>query len=105
MLAGRGSGSGRGWAAEELRKIEGIEILAEPQLSIVAFRLVRPGVDLNAMNHDLMDRINARKRVMYRHGPRYDIRDPHLRGLAAHASRSHADVPRRHPRRDKGNLE
>ena len=47
-----------------MRKIEGIEILAEPQLSIVAFRLVRPGVDLNAMNHDLMDRINARKRVM-----------------------------------------
>jgi aromatic-L-amino-acid/L-tryptophan decarboxylase len=47
-----------------LRKIEGIEILAEPQLSIVAFRLLRPGVDLNAMNHDLMDRINARKRVM-----------------------------------------
>src|SRR5258708_18475818 len=31
----------------ELRKIEGIEIVAEPQLTIVAFRLVKPGADLN----------------------------------------------------------
>src|SRR5262249_59966341 len=30
------------WAAEELRKISGIEILAEPQLSITAFRLRLP---------------------------------------------------------------
>ncbi len=52
------------FATEELRKIEGIEIVAEPQLSIVAFRLVRPGVDLNALNHQLLDQINARKRVM-----------------------------------------
>ena len=41
-----------------------MEIVAEPQLSIVAFRLVRKGVDLNALNRDLMDRINARNRVM-----------------------------------------
>ncbi len=52
------------WATEELRKIDGMEIVAEPQLSIVAFRLVKPGVDLNALNHQLIDRINARKRVM-----------------------------------------
>ena len=52
------------WATEELKKIDGIEIVAEPQLSIVAFRLVKPGADLNALNRDLMDRINARKRVM-----------------------------------------
>jgi aromatic-L-amino-acid decarboxylase len=54
------------WATEELRKIDGIEILAEPQLSIVAFRLVRPGLDdveLNALNRDLMNRVNNRKRV------------------------------------------
>ena len=31
------------WAAEELRQIPGIEILAEPQLSIVAFRLRAAG--------------------------------------------------------------
>lgn len=52
------------WATEELRKIEGIEIVAEPQLSIVAFRLVKSGAVLNALNHQLIDRINARKRVM-----------------------------------------
>lgn len=54
------------WATEEMRKIPGIEILAEPQLSIVAFRYVRPGLDgaaLNRLNRNLMDRINARKRV------------------------------------------
>jgi aromatic-L-amino-acid decarboxylase len=54
------------WATEELRKIEGIEILAEPQLSIVAFRLVRQGLGeekLNALNRDLMNRVNAKKRV------------------------------------------
>lgn len=51
------------WATEELRKIDGMEIVAEPQLSIVAFRLVRPGADLNVLNHQLLDRINACKRV------------------------------------------
>lgn len=54
------------WAAEELRKIPGIEILAEPQLSIVAFRLRRAELSeeaLNALNRDLLLRINARGRV------------------------------------------
>jgi aromatic-L-amino-acid decarboxylase len=54
------------WAAEELRTIPGIEILAEPQLSIVAFRLRRPGAseeDLDHANRDLMARVNARRRV------------------------------------------
>lgn len=48
----------------ELRKIEGIEIVAEPQLTILAFRLVRDGSDLDALNRNLLERINARKRVM-----------------------------------------
>jgi aromatic-L-amino-acid decarboxylase len=53
------------WATEELRKIEGMEIVAEPQLSIVAFRLIRGGLtNLDALNRRLLDRINARKRVM-----------------------------------------
>ena len=54
------------WATQELRRIPGIEILAEPQLSIVAFRLARPGLDearLNDLNRDLMKRINGRKSV------------------------------------------
>jgi aromatic-L-amino-acid decarboxylase len=54
-------------ALAELRKIEGIEIVAEPQLTILAFRLVRPGLTpaaLNELNRDLLARITARKRVM-----------------------------------------
>jgi aromatic-L-amino-acid/L-tryptophan decarboxylase len=54
------------WAAEDLRKIPGIEILAEPQLSILAFRLRRPGLDeeaLNALNREVLARVNARNRV------------------------------------------
>ena len=33
------------WAAAELRKVPGIEIVAEPQLSLLAFRVTRPGLD------------------------------------------------------------
>jgi aromatic-L-amino-acid decarboxylase len=54
------------WAADRLRSIDGIEILAEPQLSIVAFRLTSNGLDaeaLNDLNRDFMARVNARKRV------------------------------------------
>jgi aromatic-L-amino-acid/L-tryptophan decarboxylase len=54
------------WAADELRRIPGIEILAEPQLSIVAFRWMPPGADAeaaNRVNRGLMDRINGRKRI------------------------------------------
>jgi aromatic-L-amino-acid/L-tryptophan decarboxylase len=53
-------------AAKELAQMPGIEILAEPQLSILAFRLRRPGLDeaaLDRLNHDMLDRINGRKRV------------------------------------------
>ena len=54
------------WAAEQLRQIPGVQILAEPQLSIVAFRVRRPGLgepELEALNRDLLARVNARKRV------------------------------------------
>jgi aromatic-L-amino-acid decarboxylase len=54
------------WATEELRTIPGIEILAEPQLSIAAFRLARPGLDgdaENAVNRAFLEAINRRKRV------------------------------------------
>ncbi len=52
------------YATSELRKIDGIEIVAEPQLTVVAFRLVRKGTDVNALNKRLLQRINARKRVL-----------------------------------------
>ncbi|MGZ8853580.1 MAG: pyridoxal-dependent decarboxylase, partial [Thermoanaerobaculia bacterium] len=53
------------WATEELRKIVGMEIVAEPQLSVVAFRYAPAGQgDLNALNRELLERINGRKHVM-----------------------------------------
>jgi aromatic-L-amino-acid decarboxylase len=54
------------WATEELRRIPGIEITAEPQLSLVAFRLTRPAMDegaLNQLNRRLIAAINARQRI------------------------------------------
>ncbi|HYR26954.1 MAG TPA: aminotransferase class V-fold PLP-dependent enzyme, partial [Thermoanaerobaculia bacterium] len=48
------------YATEELRKLEELEIVAEPQLTITAFR--HRGGD--AETRALLDRINAKKRVM-----------------------------------------
>ncbi|MEJ2084181.1 MAG: aminotransferase class I/II-fold pyridoxal phosphate-dependent enzyme [Acidobacteriota bacterium] len=55
------------WACRELATIPNIEIVAAPQLSIVAFRLVPPGIDeegLEQLTRELRDRINARQRVL-----------------------------------------
>ncbi len=54
------------WATDELEKIPGIEIVARPQLSTVAFRLVQPGMDreeMDRLNRELLRRINRRQRV------------------------------------------
>jgi aromatic-L-amino-acid decarboxylase len=48
------------YTAAELHKIEGIEMVAEPQLTILAFRVA--GDD--ARNRALLDAVNAKKRVM-----------------------------------------
>jgi aromatic-L-amino-acid decarboxylase len=53
-------------AADALRAMPEIEILAEPQLSIVAFRRVWPGrtvEETNAANRRLLEAVNARGRV------------------------------------------
>lgn len=47
-------------AVERLRMIDGIEIVAAPQLTITAFRYRND----DALTRELLDRINARKRVM-----------------------------------------
>ena len=50
------------FAARELRAIPGVEILATPQLSILAFRLAPEGMDadaLNELNRKFLDRING----------------------------------------------
>jgi aromatic-L-amino-acid decarboxylase len=55
------------YAAEQLRQIPGIEIIAEPQLSIVAFRAIRPGAsneELNRLNRELLDRVLSSRRVV-----------------------------------------
>lgn len=61
------------YAADELHKLNdeltdgSIEVVSEPQLSIVAFRLVRPGLsddELNQLNSDLRDRINSTRKVL-----------------------------------------
>jgi aromatic-L-amino-acid decarboxylase len=54
------------WAAGELRKIEGITVVAEPELSLLAFRAEPEGLDgeaLDAFNRRLMAAVNARQRV------------------------------------------
>jgi aromatic-L-amino-acid decarboxylase len=54
------------WATEQLRTIPGMEIVADPQLTVVAFRLVREGMDqaaLNDLNRRYIAAINARQRV------------------------------------------
>jgi len=55
------------WVTEELRKLENIEIISEPQLTVMAFRLKLPDMDaeaLNQLNQDLLDRVLAKKNVI-----------------------------------------
>ncbi len=54
------------WARRQLETIDDIEIVAEPQLSIVAFRLAPAGMDeeaIDRLNQRLRDHINARQHV------------------------------------------
>jgi aromatic-L-amino-acid decarboxylase len=53
-------------ASAGLQRIPGIEVVAEPELSIVAFRAARAGLgtgETNAMNRRLLDAANQRRRV------------------------------------------
>jgi len=51
------------WAHERLRSDSRFEILDEPQLSVIAFRLKGDGPAADLMNEELMRRVNARGRV------------------------------------------
>jgi aromatic-L-amino-acid decarboxylase len=54
------------WVTSELLKLPEIEIVAAPQLTIVAFRVVSPGLSeegLNELNCRLLQQVNAKKRV------------------------------------------
>ncbi|MEM7584241.1 MAG: aminotransferase class I/II-fold pyridoxal phosphate-dependent enzyme, partial [Acidobacteriota bacterium] len=54
------------WAADELMTIPEVQLIAEPQLSLVVFRL-RPAsaveAELDSINQEFLDRINRRQRV------------------------------------------
>ena len=53
-------------ACTALQRVPGMEIVAEPQLSLVAFRVRRPGVEgraLDALNEDVLRRVNEWGRV------------------------------------------
>ena len=55
-------------AAERLRAMPGVEVVAEPELSLLAFRARPPGLPegeaLDAFNRRLLARVNARQRVL-----------------------------------------
>jgi aromatic-L-amino-acid decarboxylase len=68
------------WAAAELRQIAGLEIVASPQLSTLAFRLHRPDLDGDGqddLNRRLLDAIHRERKVFLtptRVGGRFVIR-------------------------------
>jgi aromatic-L-amino-acid/L-tryptophan decarboxylase len=65
------------WAYEALREDPHFEMLDEPQLSVVAFRLSGPAEDSERLSPELLRRVNARKRVFLsstRIGGRYALR-------------------------------
>ncbi len=52
------------WAYEQVREAPELEMVDEPQLSVVAFAVrARPGRDGNALGAELLRRVNARRRV------------------------------------------
>mgnify|MGYP000076320564 CR=1 FL=1 len=54
------------WITQKLREIENIEIVAEPELSLLAFRLRQPDwsqEESNRKNLQFLERINAKQRV------------------------------------------
>ncbi|HSD65644.1 MAG TPA: aminotransferase class V-fold PLP-dependent enzyme [Vicinamibacteria bacterium] len=51
------------WAYDELKKDARFEVLDEPQLSIVAFRLRAPADEADRLGPELLRRVNERRRV------------------------------------------
>lgn len=54
------------WAADRLREIPDMEIVAEPRLSLTAFRLCPPGLsepELDELNRELLSRVNEKQNV------------------------------------------
>ena len=54
------------WAAAEIRATPGLEIVAEPELSLLAFRVRRPGAspaEIDALSRRLCAKVNEKQRV------------------------------------------
>ena len=93
------------WAAEQLRRIPGIEILAEPQLSIVAFRFARPGwTGRRSTPQPRAARARQREEAGLpdRHPAARPLRHPDLRALVPDAPRPHGAGARGHARGRRG---
>ena len=95
-------------ATRELKAMPGVEIVAEPQLSIVAFRLVKPGLDARGAEppEPRPDRAGERAAAdpPLGDGPRRLLRPEDLRPLVPDPSREARAGARRHPRGDRGSL-
>jgi len=68
------------WATDRLREIPDMEIVAEPELSLVAFRLAPPGLsesELETLNRSILERVNSLQNVYLtatRLGERFALR-------------------------------
>jgi len=54
------------WITDQLERVDGLEILARPQLTVTAFRVMRPGWSVdeaNSATRALLDAVNRRRRV------------------------------------------
>jgi aromatic-L-amino-acid decarboxylase len=76
------------WAWEALRRDDRFEILDEPQLSVIAFRLKGEGRAADARNEELLRRVNARRRVFL---SSTRMRGRYLLRLCVVSFRTHAD--------------
>jgi aromatic-L-amino-acid decarboxylase len=54
------------WMTRQLSRLDGIEVVAEPRLSLLAFRVRKPGCDegtIDTLTRLLLEAVNSRKRV------------------------------------------
>jgi aromatic-L-amino-acid decarboxylase len=76
------------WAHGELKQDQRFEILDEPQLSVIAFRLKGDGPAADARNEELLRRVNGRRRVFL---SSTRMRGRYLLRICVVSFRTHAD--------------
>jgi aromatic-L-amino-acid decarboxylase len=78
-------------AADGLRRLERVEIVAEPELSLLAFRVRRPGAsaaEIDALSRRLCARVNEKQRVLLTGAV---VKDRFLVRMCILSFRTHAD--------------